>query len=786
MLRKVLLLSIVSISISCISCSQKNNEFQVNWVNYDGSIVLTERYNYGDTPKYSGDIPKRPSDTYFSYTFNEWVLKSSGNDLLIYEADYKKDKRQYTVNWNNYDGTLIKTEQYSAGDSLNNYLPESYKTPDSDTLNYYFCGWFPSAEGFGPVLSDLTFTASLRSSAKTFKVNWIVDENHSYVYEYEAGTIPKFDVYILHQKGRAFSGWSPEIVPIYEDTTYVAKYVNDYSYETCLVTWYGENGILKAEYVKRGEIPVYTGNIPTKNEDYRYRYKFSGWTPNVAPVHSDVDYHITFEKEEKPCMYNTYFYSDDELIGTFTDYSFSAPSAPQKPSYSFNGYYDKDGNRFSLESRWGLKPFEDAYYFASYYEKTPPDMILVTWENWDGTILDQKYVEKGSYVTYTGPAPSKTGFDDGFLYVFSGWDKSLTNITQDTSFVAQFTKTDVQFNVNGSAIIGFKNEDMVSRFKTIIIPSSYKGKEITSINGFRDNEYIEEVVLPETIKTIEKNAFENCSSLKNINLSSVTKINESAFRGCKSLMSVDLSSVNDFGEGRSYGGPFEGCSSIKEITISDGKKYKWISPYVDPYPDLTDNHHIMIFEDVHISLLFNSCVLYVKTNETWGLPDDIDNYYVTSKSIFSETEFIDPGHGTDGKAAYYISGVVPKSLKKVTIVSSNNVIKENILSYMSSVKFIHIPINTTKIGNYAFYECTSLENILIPNSVTLIGFCTFCHCESLSRVYYEGTQYQWENNINIHSTNDSLKNASIFYYSEAEPTELGNYWHYVDGEPTPW
>ena len=26
----------------------------------------------------------------------------------------------------------------------------------------------------------------------------------------------------------------------------------------------------------------------------------------------------------------------------------------------------------------------------------------------------------------------------------------------------------------------------------------------------------------------------------------------------------------------------------------------------------------------------------------------------------------------------------------------------------------------------------------------------------------------------------------VYFYSEIEPTESGNYWHYVDGEPTIW
>jgi hypothetical protein len=35
--------------------------------------------------------------------------------------------------------------------------------------------------------------------------------------------------------------------------------------------------------------------------------------------------------------------------------------------------------------------------------------------------------------------------------------------------------------------------------------------------------------------------------------------------------------------------------------------------------------------------------------------------------------------------------------------------------------------------------------------------------------------------------NSYYTDATKYYYSEEEPTDTTNlYWHYVDGEPTPW
>jgi hypothetical protein len=52
-------------------------------------------------------------------------------------------------------------------------------------------------------------------------------------------------------------------------------------------------------------------------------------------------------------------------------------------------------------------------------------------------------------------------------------------------------------------------------------------------------------------------------------------------------------------------------------------------------------------------------------------------------------------------------------------------------------------------------------------------------------VYYAGTAEDW--NIFLGGWNGDVGNESVrYYYSESEPTENGNFWHYVDGVPTAW
>lgn len=69
--------------------------------------------------------------------------------------------------------------------------------------------------------------------------------------------------------------------------------------ESFKVTWkLGEN-VLKEEEILSGQIPSYTGSIPTKADTIDYVYKFVGWDKELAPVTSDIVYTAVFEEIKK-------------------------------------------------------------------------------------------------------------------------------------------------------------------------------------------------------------------------------------------------------------------------------------------------------------------------------------------------------------------------------------------------------------------------------------------------------------------------------------------------------
>ncbi|MDE5883615.1 MAG: leucine-rich repeat domain-containing protein, partial [Oscillospiraceae bacterium] len=54
--------------------------------------------------------------------------------------------------------------------------------------------------------------------------------------------------------------------------------------------------------------------------------------------------------------------------------------------------------------------------------------------------------------------------------------------------------------------------------------------------------------------------------------------------------------------------------------------------------------------------------------------------------------------------------------------------------YNENIKEVIIEDGVTTIGDYAFYECSTLESVTIPDSMTIIGDHTFSFCKSLTSI----------------------------------------------------
>ena len=99
----------------------------------------------------------------------------------------------------------------------------------------------------------------------------------------------------------------------------------------------------------------------------------------------------------------------------------------------------------------------------------------------------------------------------------------------------------------------------------------------------------------------------------------------------------------------------------------------------------------------------------------------------------------------------------------------------------TSVTFLDIPEGVERLHEYLFAD-SILETVILPSTLTVVEYRVFYNTP-LKEVFYRGTEEQCPQTL---LDEIAVTDATIYYFSETEPTEEGNFWHYVDGKPVIW
>lgn len=312
-------------------------------------------------------------------------------------------------------------------------------------------------------------------------------------------------------------------------------------------------------------------------------------------------------------------------------------------------------------------------------------------------------------------------------------------------------------------------------------------------NLYLNNILVKNITL-DSATVVENYAFYSLKSLESVNIgNSVASIGDEAFFGAENLKTVSLgASVTSIGELA-----FSNCAQLDSLTLNNALKD--IGPYsffrCGELTSLVIPSSVERIEESAFSycsklqdLTLNKGLKYIGDAAFAGCPQL--KKFIMPNSVesigMSILMNLEGGGFNDG------SGTLT-GLSEIKLSDKLTEIPDFSFS-MCGFKQIIIPENIQKINYSSFYGCAELESVVIPLSVKHISSYAFYQCPKLKKIFYMGTAEEWarfatDGSYFIGSKgNEPLSSnvSTIYHYSLEKPTSEGNFWHYVDGMPTPW
>ena len=291
---------------------------------------------------------------------------------------------------------------------------------------------------------------------------------------------------------------------------------------------------------------------------------------------------------------------------------------------------------------------------------------------------------------------------------------------------------------------------------------------------------LQAVQLPDTVKTIESAAFWRCTALRQLRVpSGLETVGENITLGCESLAYNIYEGMQYLGDEENPYLLFMGREDAarKDVVIHEDTRFVW--------PNIT-------FVELEIESLY------------WG--KSVESYWYYVFMCWGDLQYADtlsrievspenPKYHAQGNCLIETATkTLIKGCKTSVIPADGSVTVIFNWAFVDVWTMPHmiIPDAVEEIGGNAFCGCTGLEWLVIGSGVKHIGHDILINANASVVIYYMKSAEDWENIAIVGynhpglGDNIELENAPRYYYSEEEPTEEGNFWHYVDGVPTPW
>lgn len=305
------------------------------------------------------------------------------------------------------------------------------------------------------------------------------------------------------------------------------------------------------------------------------------------------------------------------------------------------------------------------------------------------------------------------------------------------------------------------------------------------------NKNITTATIDENCRFIGIEAFSGCRQLTDLKLSkNLTSICGSTFEGCNNIKYNEKNGLKYLGTSDNPYFYLAGTTNTEITTAQIDENCKIIGAYAffkcDNLADLAIPDGVVSIE----TLAFYDCGL-----QSISIPGSVTN--IAIGITYGANKLTSICIAEENAKYQSIKNCIIETATKTLIAGcggSTIPVNGKITSFgdwafygCDKLTSITIPDSVTVIGDEVFKDCSNLTSITIPNSLISIGMSAFSNCINIKKIYYKGNRSEW-NEISIEAYgNNNIKETTIYYYREPQPTTIGNFWHYnANGEIEEW
>ena len=436
------------------------NKHTVTYIN-EGTTYYTEEVLDRFTAKGPSENPSKEGYTFKYFSKDKKVA-------FDYSAEITEDTTLYAVyEINKYTVTYINEESEYHKEELT-YGSKHEKIEDPFKTGYTFTGWYNENEE--KVEYPITVTKDITLHSK-YEINkyTVTFNDEDRITTKEVNYNNKVEPVINQGKtGYTFKYWSKEKggeeynfnTPVTENMTLYAVYeINKYT-----VTYINE----ESEYHKE---ELTYGSKHEKIEDpFKTGYTFTGWyNENEEKVEYPITVikDITLHSKYEINKYTVTFNDEDRITTKEVNYNAKVePVTNQgKTGYTFKYWSKEKGGE---EYNFNTLVTENITIYAVYNI----NKYTVTFKNYDGSTLQEETLEYRTLPKYKGEAPTREKTKE-YTYTFKGWDKEITEVTDNEIYIATYTETKNKYNVKFTNYDGSILQEETLEYGTLPV---YKGE----------------------------------------------------------------------------------------------------------------------------------------------------------------------------------------------------------------------------------------------------------------------------------------------------------------------